>query len=39
VLGSEHADTATSYNNLAELYENKGNYAKAEEFFNKCLKI
>ena len=30
VLGREHPDTATSLNNLAELYEAMGDYAKAE---------
>jgi tetratricopeptide (TPR) repeat protein len=29
VLGEEHPDTATSYNNLALLYESMGAYEKA----------
>ena len=36
VLGPEHPDTATSLNNLAELYlDMTGEYAKAEPLFRK----
>ena len=39
LLGEDHSDTSTSYDNLALLYRNKGNLEKAEEFHNKSLKI
>ena len=39
VLGEEHPDTATSYNNLAGLYERQGEYEKAEELYEKSLRI
>jgi tetratricopeptide repeat protein len=33
-LGPEHAGTATSLNNLAQLYQSMRDYAKAEHSFN-----
>ncbi|MDE6889540.1 MAG: tetratricopeptide repeat protein, partial [Eubacterium sp.] len=39
VLGEEHPDTATSYNNLAFVYESQGEYRKAEELYKKSLGI
>jgi len=36
VFGQEHPDVATSFNNLAELYKNQGNYDKAK--LSSCLK-
>ncbi|MGF1481475.1 MAG: tetratricopeptide repeat protein [Cyanophyceae cyanobacterium] len=39
VLGEEHADVATSVNNLASLYYDQGNYAKAEPLFRRALRI
>ena len=39
VLGREHPDTATSLNNLAELYQAMGDYAKAEPLFKEALEI
>ena len=39
VLGENHRDTATSLNNLAELYVAKGDYAKAEPLFRQVLDI
>jgi tetratricopeptide (TPR) repeat protein len=33
VLGEEHPSTATSYNNLAELYKSMGTYEKAEPLY------
>ena len=39
VLGPEHPDTATSLNNLAELYKRMGEYAKAEPLFQEALRI
>jgi tetratricopeptide (TPR) repeat protein len=38
-LGEEHPDIATSYNNLAGLYEFQGRYAEAEPLFVKALAI
>ena len=35
-LGREHPDTATSLNNLAGLYEEMGDYAKAEPLFKEA---
>jgi tetratricopeptide (TPR) repeat protein len=35
----EHPSTATSYNNLANLYQSMGAYEKAEPFYLKALKI
>jgi CHAT domain-containing protein len=38
-LGPEHPDTATSLNNLGELYVYMGDYLKAEPLFQLALKI
>ena len=38
-LGPDHPDTATSLNNLAELYRSMGDYAKAEPLYERALKI
>ena len=35
----KHLDTARSLNNMAELYEAMGDYAKAEPLFNEALEI
>ena len=39
ILGEEHPETATSYNNLAEIYVRKGEYDNAEELHKKSLEI
>src|SRR5215472_8560592 len=39
VLGPEHPDTATSLNNLAELYKETGAYAQAEPLLKRALAI
>ncbi len=39
ILGEEHPHTASSYNNLAELYRNIGEYQKAEPLYLKALNI
>jgi tetratricopeptide (TPR) repeat protein len=39
LLGSEHLDTATSLNNLAQLYYLQGKYAEAEPLYLKSLAI
>ena len=39
VLGEEHPSTATSYNNLAGVYERQGEYGKAEGLYKKALGI
>ena len=39
LLGKEHRDTATSYNNLALIYRNTGDYAKAKPLYQKSLDI
>ena len=39
VLGREHSDVATSLNNLAGLYYNQGQYAKAEPLYQRALAI
>ena len=38
-LGGEHPSTATSLNNLAELYERQGKYVEAEPLYVRALKI
>ena len=38
-LGADHPYVATSYNNLAGVYDSQGKYAKAEEYYNKALGI
>ena len=39
VLGKEHPDTATTYNNIANVYKNQDNYEKAIELYEKALAI
>ncbi len=39
VLGEEHLETITSYNNLGVLYSNLGKYEEAHIFYLKALKI
>ncbi|GHU24550.1 hypothetical protein FACS1894164_11450 [Spirochaetia bacterium] len=39
VLGSEHPDTAGSYNNIGVVYRDMGNYEKALEFYQKACAI
>ena len=39
VLGEEHPDTATGYNNLAYVYASQGEYGKAEVLYKKALAI
>jgi tetratricopeptide (TPR) repeat protein/CHAT domain-containing protein len=39
VLGPEHRETATSLNNLAAVYDRKGNNAEAESLYRQALKI
>jgi len=39
VLGREHPDTATTYNNIAGVYKSQGEYGKALEWFQKALQI
>ena len=36
VLGKEHADTATTYNNIALVYDSQGYYPKALEWYQKA---
>ena len=36
VLGTEHPDTATSYNNIGSVYYAQSDYDKALEYFNKA---
>jgi tetratricopeptide (TPR) repeat protein len=38
-LGSQHPDTATSLNNLAELYYSQGKYEQAEPLYQRALLI
>ena len=38
-LGLNHPDTATSYNNLAGLYQAQGKYEEAESYYKKALAI
>jgi len=38
-LGADHLDTATSLNNLAELYESQGKYDEAEPLYKRALAI
>jgi tetratricopeptide (TPR) repeat protein len=38
-LGLEHPDTATSLNNLAELYRAQGKYEQAEPLYQRSLAI
>eukprot|EP01022_Parablepharisma_sp_SALTPOND_P013505 TRINITY_DN1811_c0_g1_i8.p2 TRINITY_DN1811_c0_g1~~TRINITY_DN1811_c0_g1_i8.p2 ORF type:complete len:145 (-),score=15.17 TRINITY_DN1811_c0_g1_i8:228-662(-) len=39
VLGVEHPDTATSYNNIGFVYDNMGDYKKALEYYLKSVNI
>ncbi len=39
VLGSEHPDTAMSYNNIGGVYDDMGNYTKALKYYGKALAI
>ena len=39
ILGEEHPDTATSYNNIGNTYYNIGDYNKALEYYELSLKI
>jgi preprotein translocase subunit SecA/nephrocystin-3 len=34
-LGTDHQDTATSYNNIGVTYESMGDYSKAQEYHQK----
>jgi len=38
-LGPNHPDTATSLNNLAELYHSQGKYEQAEPLYQRALAI
>ena len=38
-LGEKHSDTATTYNNIAVVHDNQGDYDKALEFYQKALAI
>ena len=37
ILGEEHCDVATSYNDLGALYDSIGNYSQVKEFIEKPL--
>jgi tetratricopeptide (TPR) repeat protein len=39
VLGTEHPDTAKSYNNIGLVYSAQGEYGEAERHYNKVLAI
>ena len=39
MLGEEHPDTATSYNNLAGVYASEGEYKRALIFYRKSYNI
>ena len=39
LYGTEHEDTATSYNNIGSVYWNQGNYPKALDYYFKALEI
>jgi tetratricopeptide (TPR) repeat protein/ribonuclease BN (tRNA processing enzyme) len=39
ILGEEHPDTATTYNNIAAVYSNQGEYDRALEWYTKALTI
>jgi tetratricopeptide (TPR) repeat protein len=38
-LGEKHSDVATSYNNLAYLYQGMGRYKEAYEYYQKSIRI
>ena len=39
IFGEDHADVATSYNNLASVYNSLGEYNEAKELYEKALTI
>jgi tetratricopeptide (TPR) repeat protein len=39
ILGKEHLNTATTYNNMAEVFRAQGNYVEALKYFNYALAI
>ena len=39
LLGDEHPNVATSLNNLAALYDDKGRYASAESLYQQALEL
>ena len=39
IFGEDHADVATSYNNLASVYDSLGEYNQAKELHEKALII
>ena len=39
IFGEDHANVATSYNNLASLYNRLGDYNQAKELYEKALTI
>jgi len=39
VLGSEHPDTASSYNNIGILYRVQGDYEQAFDYFFKAYRV
>jgi len=39
VLGPDHPDTATSYNNIGDVYDAKGDYENALVEYRKALEI
>ena len=39
IFGEDHADLASSYNNLAEVYYSLGEYSQAKELHEKALTI
>jgi pentatricopeptide repeat protein len=39
VLGREHPSTAMTYNNIADVYSNQGEYTKALKWFQKALTV
>jgi tetratricopeptide (TPR) repeat protein len=39
VLGVEHSDTARTYNNIAVVYYNQGDYAKTLEWYSMSYRI
>ena len=39
ILGEDHASIATSFNNLALVYDSMGEYSQAEGYYQKALVI
>ena len=39
IFGEDHAHVATSYDNLASVYKNLGEYNRAKELYEKALMI